>query len=77
MFWQFQFCLQSICCHGQGIGRGDALIVALDINHDGAVMEALAGGGGGEEGFVIGEVGRLGIIVTIRGEVGIDKVIGQ
>ncbi len=52
------------------------MIVALDDGHDSAVIEALAGSGCGEEGFVVGEVGRLGIIVAIRGEVGIDQVIG-
>ncbi len=28
------------------------------------------------EGFVVGEVGRLGIIIANGGEVGIDQVVG-
>mmetsp|Transcript_19716 Transcript_19716/g.38912 ORF Transcript_19716/g.38912 Transcript_19716/m.38912 type:complete len:456 (-) Transcript_19716:33-1400(-) len=73
---KFQFHLQSVRRHGRWIGQGDAVVVVLDGGHDGATTEALAGRGGGEEGFVVGEVGGLGIVIVVGGEVGIDRVVG-
>jgi len=73
---KFQFHLQSVRRHGRWIGQGDAVVVVLDGGHEGAATEALAGRGGGEEGFVVGEVGGLGIVIVVGGEVGIDRVVG-
>lgn len=73
---KFQFRLQGFRRHGRRIGHGDAVVVVLDGGHDGAATEALAGRGGGEEGFVVGQVAGSGIVIGGGREVGIDRMVG-